>query len=60
MEYLTQIIAAVVLLVVFYVYVALAYVLMFVVNFWPVVLVFGFVLAIILFTIRGKKAGTDH
>ena len=55
MEHLLQIIATGVLLGIFYLYIALAYVLMFMVNFWPVVLFFAFVLAVVLFMIRGAR-----
>ena len=55
MEYLLQIIGAAALLVVFYLYTGLAYVLIFVVNFWPVVLFFAFVIALVVFTARGGK-----
>jgi hypothetical protein len=57
MEYLLQVIAAGALLAVFYLYNALAYVLMFVVEDWPVVLVFAFGLAVILFVTRGAGSG---
>ena len=52
MEQLPQIIAAGALLAVFYLYVALAYVL---INFWPVVLFFAFGLTVFLFAIRGAR-----
>ena len=48
MEHYAQIIAAAVLLGIFYVYIARAYVLMLVVNFWPVVLLVAVGLAIII------------
>lgn len=56
MEHLLQIVAAGALLGVFYLYIALAYVLMFVVKIWPVVLFFTFLLTVALFT-RRKKSG---
>lgn len=55
MEHLLQIVVAGALLGVFYLYVALANVLMFVVKFWPVVLFFVFLLAVVLFTRRKKQ-----
>lgn len=55
MEHLLQIIAAGALLGVFYLYIALAYVVMFIVSFWPIVLFLAFGLAVVLFTKLGTK-----
>ncbi|MCS3725870.1 putative membrane protein [Bradyrhizobium betae] len=55
MEHLLQIVAAGALLGVFYLYVALAYVLMFAVKFWPVVLFFALLLAVVFFARRKKQ-----
>jgi hypothetical protein len=51
----SQIIAAVLVLAIFYLYLALANVLMFVINFWPIVLFFIAVLAAVLFEIRNAR-----
>lgn len=63
MEFLAQIIATAMLYLLYFLTIAVSFVLglvVFAVKLWPVTLFLGIVLAIVLFTIYGKKAGADN